>query len=218
MHADTRKGRTRPRHTQRTRARTGNRPAKIDADEAENSDSPDETSIGKTLESRKVAGFDIRESVGGKDQELFSDESCQRGALGSRKESQGDMEESEDIKYQAPHSSIQLARYHPGSQNVHLTDSDKKPETPEGRTNERSNVQIMHATETGKKGTDEKLEQMVDPLHAMLLDMIPSLSQNNVESGSSIPEGKKAQPEPHTNPVKKKVSYKDVAGQLLKDW
>ncbi|XP_038984742.1 DNA ligase 4 isoform X3 [Phoenix dactylifera] len=207
-HADTRKGRTGPRHKRTMRARIGNRLAKIDADEAENSDSSDETSMGKTLKSREESEIDITESVGVKNQESFSDGSCQREALGSRKESQGDMEESEDIKYQAPHFSIQVAEYHQGSQIV----------TPEDRTNERfDNVQTLNVTETGNKGTGEKLEQMVDPLRAILLDMIPSLSQNNVETGSSIPDGKKAQPDPHTNPVKKKVSYKDVAGQLLKD-
>nr|XP_029118623.1 DNA ligase 4 isoform X2 [Elaeis guineensis] len=219
MHADARKGRTGPKLTRRTRARIGNRPAKIDADEAENSDCSDETSMGKILKSRKESNIDITESAGIKDQESFSDESSQRGALGSRKESKGDMEESEDIKYQAPHFSIQAAECHAGSQNVHLTDCDKKSEAPEDITNERfDNVQTVHVTETGTKGTGEKIEQIVDPLHAMLLDMIPSLSQNNAETGSSIPEGKETQPDLHTNPVKKKVSYKDVAGQLLKDW
>ncbi|KAG1326863.1 DNA ligase 4 [Cocos nucifera] len=220
MHADTRKGRTGPKLTRRTRARIGNRPAKIDADEAENSDCSEETSMGKTLKSRKESDVDdITESAGVKDQESFLGESCQRGASGSRKEAQVDTEESGDVKYQAPHFSIQVAECHPGSQNVHLTDSDKKSETPEDTTNEGfDNVQAMHVTETGNKGTGEKFEQMVDPLHAMLLDMIPSLSQNNAETGSSIPKGKETQPDPPTNMVKKKVSYKDVAGQLLKDW
>lgn len=82
-----------------------------------------------------------------------------------------------------------------------------------------------HGKEIEEKGVN-KLEQMVDPIHAMLLDMIPSLSQRKEETGtSSGTENKKAETEkvpdqwgPSVSTPKKKVSYKDVAGQLLKDW
>ncbi|KAG6469754.1 hypothetical protein ZIOFF_070685 [Zingiber officinale] len=68
-------------------------------------------------------------------------------------------------------------------------------------------------------GQHEKLEQMADPLHSILLDMIPSLSQRKVEGESSAVEGKIPQIDNDANPVKKKkVSYKEVAGHLLKDW
>ncbi|XP_042449439.1 DNA ligase 4-like isoform X2 [Zingiber officinale] len=68
-------------------------------------------------------------------------------------------------------------------------------------------------------GQHEKLEQMADPLHAILLDMIPSLSQRKVEGESSAVEGKIPQIDNDANPVKKKkLSYKEVAGHLLKDW
>ncbi|KAL9270517.1 DNA ligase 4-like protein [Drosera capensis] len=75
----------------------------------------------------------------------------------------------------------------------------------------------------------EKLEIMVDPVHAMLLDMIPSLGLKKVES--SIPVGNcqtSATDVPKANPSvgeageqikkKKRVSYKDMANELLKDW
>ncbi|KAJ3698473.1 hypothetical protein LUZ61_002178 [Rhynchospora tenuis] len=79
--------------------------------------------------------------------------------------------------------------------------------------------------ENVNEGVD-KLEQMVDPIHAMLLDMIPSLSQKKEETGtSSGNETKKAetqkvpaQPGSSMSTPKKKVSYKDAAAQLLKDW
>ncbi|KAK1289638.1 DNA ligase 4 [Acorus calamus] len=73
-----------------------------------------------------------------------------------------------------------------------------------------------------ESGSTEKLEVMIDPVQAMLLDMIPSLSQTKAEAGKSTIEDKKPVnevKEPDPNPVKKKkVSYKDVANDLLKDW
>ncbi|KAG0463169.1 hypothetical protein HPP92_021645 [Vanilla planifolia] len=69
-----------------------------------------------------------------------------------------------------------------------------------------------------------KLEVMTDPIHAMLLDMIPSLGQSQKLDGDDDSVSIPARSEPHQKPdadqntVKKKVSYKDVAGELLKDW
>ncbi|KAG4167645.1 hypothetical protein ERO13_A13G208300v2 [Gossypium hirsutum] len=83
--------------------------------------------------------------------------------------------------------------------------------------------------------TSEKLEVMVDPVQAMLLDMIPSLGIKHVETTNSVVQNEKPHmdndadirvvedekldadfiPQPQK---KKKVSYKDVAGELLKDW
>ncbi|KAF7837964.1 DNA ligase 4 isoform X1 [Senna tora] len=68
----------------------------------------------------------------------------------------------------------------------------------------------------------EKPQMMADPIQAMLFDMIPSLAAkkvdetrncNNVEDEKPPPEDSSADP-----PKKKKVSYKDVASELLKDW
>lgn len=65
----------------------------------------------------------------------------------------------------------------------------------------------------------EKLEVMVDPVQAMLLDMIPSLGMKNVETTNPIPEEEKPLADPSSGfTKKKKVSYKDVASELLKDW
>nr|XP_012461708.1 unnamed protein product [Gossypium raimondii] len=80
----------------------------------------------------------------------------------------------------------------------------------------------------------EKLEVMVDPVRAMLLDMIPSLGIKHVKTTNSVVQNEKPHmdndadirvvedekldadfiPQPQK---KKKVSYKDVAGELLKD-
>nr|KYP46728.1 DNA ligase 4 [Cajanus cajan] len=74
-----------------------------------------------------------------------------------------------------------------------------------------------------------------DPLQAMLFDMIPSLATKKDEQpmnlslreekqpeisnaeAEKLPESSNAEEEP-TTIKKKKVSYKDVASQLLKDW
>ncbi|KAL5771555.1 hypothetical protein ACOSP7_015709 [Xanthoceras sorbifolium] len=64
----------------------------------------------------------------------------------------------------------------------------------------------------------ERLEATVDPIQAMLLDMIPSLGMKKAESTNPILE-EKPPADPAAGPTKKKkVSYKDVAGELLKDW
>ncbi|GAV59686.1 DNA_ligase_A_M domain-containing protein/DNA_ligase_A_N domain-containing protein/DNA_ligase_A_C domain-containing protein/PTCB-BRCT domain-containing protein [Cephalotus follicularis] len=80
----------------------------------------------------------------------------------------------------------------------------------------------------------EKLEVMVDPVQAMLLDMIPSLGNKKfetknpitpslgiekVESTNPTPENEKPPSDSSSEPVKKKkVSYKDIVGVMLKDW
>ncbi|TXG61119.1 hypothetical protein EZV62_012482 [Acer yangbiense] len=64
----------------------------------------------------------------------------------------------------------------------------------------------------------ERLEVMVDPVQAMLLDMIPSLGMKKAETTDPILE-EKPPADPAAGPSKKKkVSYKDIAGELLKDW
>ncbi|XP_006344527.1 DNA ligase 4 isoform X2 [Solanum tuberosum] len=70
----------------------------------------------------------------------------------------------------------------------------------------------------GKDKVDE-LEDPVDPVQAMLLHMIPHLDSKPTRSVDTLVKDDK--PEADTNPSpkkKKKVSYKDVAGELLKDW
>ncbi|KAA8535821.1 hypothetical protein F0562_030859 [Nyssa sinensis] len=82
-----------------------------------------------------------------------------------------------------------------------------------------------HAIETGSgynaqgSGRYEKLEVMADPVQAMLLDMIPSLGTKKVESIDPVVEDENPTMDLNAEPSKKKkVSYKDVAGELLRDW
>lgn len=83
----------------------------------------------------------------------------------------------------------------------------------------------------GSKHYNDRLEDTVDPVQAMLLNMVPILATKKAESAIPISdEVKTGDPDPtreeeklplddEAKPVKKrKVSYKDVANELLKDW
>ncbi|XP_004487997.1 DNA ligase 4 [Cicer arietinum] len=85
---------------------------------------------------------------------------------------------------------------------------------PEIEMNDVHNDENSHVT--------EKLEILTDPVQAMLLDMIPSLATEKVEQplNSYVEEEKPPEisnEEPSTS-KKKKVSFKAIAGDLLKDW
>lgn len=86
----------------------------------------------------------------------------------------------------------------------------KQDEVPDIGTSERH-------YEQGKENT-EKLEVMVDPLHAMLIDMIPSLGMKREETMNPILDREKPSVDPDVQPTKKKkVSYKDIVGGVFKD-
>ncbi|KAI4335354.1 hypothetical protein L6164_014007 [Bauhinia variegata] len=71
-----------------------------------------------------------------------------------------------------------------------------------------------------EKHKPEKPEIMGDPVQAMLFNMIPSLGMKKVEETTNRNlEDEKAPENSNAEPTrKKKVSYKDVANELLKDW
>lgn len=65
-----------------------------------------------------------------------------------------------------------------------------------------------------------KIGLELDPVQAMLFDMVPSLSQKKAEI--EVPKQHELKPKPETElnadlPTKKKVSYRDIASQLLND-
>lgn len=124
---------------------------------------------------------------------------------------------------------------------IHKTSKDEKAESPDnvkeeiseslpgGGTEESGNVDPWEGkssdgqkTEFGAKHDDQcigKIEIRSDPIEAMLLDMIPSLGMRKVETTDHSVEREKLPVEPIEQPQKKKkVSYKDVASELLKDW
>lgn len=106
----------------------------------------------------------------------------------------------------------------------------------DGRTQEEWFNRAHGIEGGGNSGMREskKLEVMGDPVQSMLLDMIPSLGMKKVDRVDPVVETKEVHrvdpvvegrkpPEDNNmdiaEPVKKKrVSYKDVAGELLKDY
>ncbi|ESR66480.1 DNA ligase 4 [Citrus sinensis] len=69
------------------------------------------------------------------------------------------------------------------------------------------------------KDSETTDKQQVDAVQAMLLDMIPSLGMKNEKTTNPIPKEESSSAEPSAEPTKKKkVSYKDIASKLLKDW
>ncbi|XP_034199530.1 DNA ligase 4 isoform X1 [Prunus dulcis] len=80
-------------------------------------------------------------------------------------------------------------------------------------------VEMIEKCNIEDSGKPEKLEVMADPVQAMLFDMIPSLAMKKVETTNTSIEKEKPAVDLNAGPSKKKkVSYKDVAGELLKDW
>ncbi|XP_030952468.1 DNA ligase 4 [Quercus lobata] len=81
------------------------------------------------------------------------------------------------------------------------------------------NIELIETHRSQDTERPEKFEVMIDPVQAMLLDMIPSLGVKKIETTDTILEDEKPLLDPNAEPTKKKkVSYKDVAGELLKDW
>ncbi|KAK4396711.1 DNA ligase 4, partial [Sesamum angolense] len=96
------------------------------------------------------------------------------------------------------------------------------------RTDETNEVGSGYGSSTHY---NDRLEDTADPVQAMLLNMVPILATKKVESAIPVfeevktrhpdptPEEEKVPLDGETKPVKKrKVSYKDVANELLKDW
>lgn len=102
-----------------------------------------------------------------------------------------------------------------------------KPEDSKERECERMFVPEIEMTDRHNghnSQVSEKLEILADPVQAMLFDMIPSLAPKNVEQPTAshreekLPEVSNADSTTATTTKKKKVSYKAIAAELLKDW
>lgn len=114
-----------------------------------------------------------------------------------------------------------------GTEGVEISEQNKGHELEDFNDNQHEN---MLAAEIGiddvcnekSSHVSEKFEIMTDPVQAMLLDMIPSLATNKVEQPTNrrVEEEKRPETsnkEPSTS-TKKKVSFKAMAANLLKDW
>ncbi|XP_077221842.1 DNA ligase IV [Tasmannia lanceolata] len=199
VRTNAKRGRTGFQRARMTRSRLGNKPAKIDQNESDNSVSSDEIhgmeNVELQRESLNVRGTEMNEKDGSKD----------TNRPGDAKMKVTKQKCSRDDEHQE------------GSSRVDEIKSEKKIGTQDERKADGT-VNLTN-TEEEKKGTSQKVELMVDPVQAMLLDMIPSLGVKKAESEKPVVEDEKSQVDPDANPAKKKkISYKDVAAELLKDW
>lgn len=252
-----------PRPVRRTRARRGNKQAKIDDVESEESvpgkDEGDQN-LDTGYTSKLEEGFTnkkqrspppaskpvrrTRARRGNQHAKIDDGGSEESGACET-----GQHDEKLDTDYISKLEADNIDKDYgppPGAQLFTL--GEQEPKGVKSNTVEENSGSPFQRTAAEAMGNapSEKIEQMVDPLHAMLLDMIPSLSQKRtedanraplakvekdppgIESSTSNPEipipaaGATGVPAPDTNAAppskKKKVSYKDVAGDLLKDW
>ncbi|XP_058723320.1 DNA ligase 4-like [Vicia villosa] len=102
-----------------------------------------------------------------------------------------------------------------GVEDLNVNQHENMLATEIGMDDVRNDEQSSQAT--------EKLEIMTDPMQAMLLDMIPSLAMSKVEQPANRRVEEEKRPETSTNiesstSKKKKVSFKAMAANLLKDW
>lgn len=82
-------------------------------------------------------------------------------------------------------------------------------------------IKMMEKHNVQESEKPEELEATADPVEAMLFDMIPSLGMKKAETTYTSTRDEKPAPDPIPNAgpsKKKKVSYKDIASELLKDW
>ncbi|KAL6843747.1 hypothetical protein ACP4OV_026318 [Aristida adscensionis] len=270
--AGSRTARAAPRPVRRTRARIGNRLAEIDDVESEESGPGECQDGGQKLDGDHISKMEednsdkkqgqsraaprpvrrTRARRGNQHVKIDDSESegsgpCDRGQVDQKLDvdyTSKIEEDNNDKKYGPP----------PGAQFFTLGEQEQKvaePSVVEKKLDSPTfrSEGIFHRSadpEVASGVTGEKMEQMVDPLHAILLEMIPALGQKKTEDASTVPSGRiesstpgvgssmsnseipvpQAEsfgvPAPDPNaagpPKKKKVSYKDVADELLKDW
>uniref|UniRef100_A0A0D9ZQC0 DNA ligase IV n=1 Tax=Oryza glumipatula TaxID=40148 RepID=A0A0D9ZQC0_9ORYZ len=273
------------RPVRRTRARRGKQHAKVDYGQSEESDPGETGQDDQRLDADYISKME--EDSSDRDQgahpavpRVVRRSRAQRGKwlakidheTGPGETGQDDKKLNADsISKMEEHAHDKDQEPPPGAQLITLDEQEPKgiksstTETPSSPKHERNQTVLRRDTaETTSSATCEKMEQMVDPLHAMLLDMIPSLGQMKTDVGNRVAEAKaetnppwvgsstssyvapvpqasassassSGVPAPHAGsstqstgvpapdptagaPKKKKVSYKDVAGALLKDW
>ncbi|RLM66518.1 putative DNA ligase 4 [Panicum miliaceum] len=253
------------RPVRRTRARRGNQQAKIDDDVESEESVPDECQGDQNMDTDYISN-EFGKGISNKEQQLSRAASRPVPRTRARRGNQhakiddGESEESgpcetgkEDQKLNVDYISKTEADNSkkdqgppPGAQ--FLTLGEQEPEGVKSKAMEEKPSSPFQRTSAGEVTSSvpgEKIEQMVDPLHAMLLDMIPTLSTTSPEDANRVPPtkieeppevgsytskssdipvpdaGTSGVPAPDPNaapPKKKKVSYKDVASELLKDW
>ncbi|KAG8376397.1 hypothetical protein BUALT_Bualt09G0059200 [Buddleja alternifolia] len=213
--ASTKKGKPVVNQPRRTRARVGNKPAKISENESDKDADKDEVDIkdesSETVKNKGKSNSNqprrTRARARNKPAEIIGNE-LDKGASSEQnmKEDSRTSERGKEVE-----SGIE----------VHSKPGQRFDEKEEVGFEQGSSTQF-----------NDRHEDNVDPVQAMLLNMVPALATKKVETVTPvIEEVKTGGADPireeeklhldadDTKPVKKKkVSYKDVANELLKDW
>ncbi|KAB1200254.1 putative DNA ligase 4 [Morella rubra] len=202
----------------------------VDNEEKQNKSSPDidkpgteRTALGKPkiLASYKGVGKRKRGRPAGTSMKIGKPTIAQarrtRARIGKRaaKISDNESDESGSHKERTQGEEIKMKEG-----NHEMTGEAAEIEVEDVRSEERSyKIPKAEVTNSQDSKRPKKLEVMTDPVQAMLLDMIPSLGVKGIGIPTTILEDEKPPLDPNAEPEKKrKVSYKDVAGELLKDW
>lgn len=199
------KGKKHVGQAQRTRARIVKKPAKICENESDESSSFDEKTNKEEIEMSE-GNDEIQRAVGKDDLEIRQTEIMDDLESLCRCKAAEDKVSGES----------RCEEWFNKAPDVEMGERNNRQE--EG--NDKAPVNEMgdrHGDQVSEK--PEKLEVMVDPVQAILMDMIPSLGMKKVETINPILHDEKpAAVGPSEQPVKKKkVSYKDIAAKLLKD-
>ncbi|XP_010483217.1 PREDICTED: DNA ligase 4-like isoform X1 [Camelina sativa] len=258
------RGRSSTNSTHRVQRRRGKQPSKIGGDEKEESDASEEK-----VSTRLSDIAEETDSFGGAQRNSSRGESAKRGKSrvaqtqrvqrsrrgkkaskigGDESEENDGFDDIDNVSADAEESNAagrSVENEEPREPNIAMhTESLHKENTV--AVEEASEDSRNAKTEMGMK---EKLQIHEDPLQAMLMNMIPSLSQKNTETSNritgenrnanvsydcesserrklgaetddtSVNAGADAEADTVPPPAKKKkVSYRDVAGELLKDW
>lgn len=257
----TKKGNIGAGQARRTRARIVNKPAKISVEKSDESWSHDDMSDGNdeihggepaggiTKKRKMGAGLARRTRActvnkPAKILEEKSEESC----LHDDKIEENEMSEgNEEIHGPVSKYNLDIQQTKTVEDSESSWRGKAKEETAEENRHEEwldkaPDVEMSERYYDQVTEKPEKLEVMVDPVHAILMDMIPSLgmkkgettnptfdnekqaegpyaesglSMKKVENTTPILDTEKPAENPSLLPVKKKVSYKDLAAKLL---
>lgn len=257
----TKKGNIGAGQARRTRARIVNKPAKISVEKSDESCSHDDMSDGNdeihggepaggiTKKRKMGAGLARRTRActvnkPAKISEEKPDESCSH----DDKNEENEMSEgNEEIHGPVSKYNLDIQQTKTVEDSESSWRGKAKEETAEENRHEEwldkaPDVEMSERYHDQVSEKPEKLEVMVDPVHAILMDMIPSLgmkkggttnptfdnekqaegpyaqssiSMKKVENTTPILDTEKPAENPSLLPVKKKVSYKDLAAKLL---
>ncbi|XP_023546648.1 DNA ligase 4 isoform X1 [Cucurbita pepo subsp. pepo] len=223
------KGKSSIEQVRRVLPRRTKGPAKINEVESDSSDHTNE----KTNAETGNIGTLCSESLGKNEFRMLENEKCVENKRGSPERNtqkgkakveqvrrtrariaKGDGSDYTDVKTNAEEAEMERGNVGTVCKDNSKTEELKMLEDCDWKQKGKAIEQIDVADPKSKNSENsEKLEVMTDPLQAMLLDMVPSLGMSETKSSSSsssVLEEKQ--------PAKKKVSYKDVASELLKDW